>query len=326
MTTTRNGRHNTKATRWTVDRYRTVKQSRNKLNGASISVGGRYIAAFLDYVRTECHLAQNTVAAYRRDMRRFETIGLNGGIVVQLTIQELADYVGWLQRTRARARQRRSAPRVAERSSFRYLQLEGVLRDNLAELLGSQKLWQRVPKVLSPETVDRLLTAPRPRDKLWRRDRALLELLYATGCRASEVSSLRLSDMHLDRRAIAAAGGKGTRSGWCRLVRIGDRRRARHICGMSAVKSSSRNPTAASLAACSTARGLRLRRERIWELVKRYARTRSRTCQHQPAHAATQLRHAHACRGAPTFGRCKKCSATPASPRRRFTPTSITRG
>ena len=77
---------------------------------------------------------------------------------------------------------------------FRYLQLEGVMSQNLAELLGSQKLWQRVPKVLSPQQVDRLFEAPRKADPCWRRDRALLELLYATGCRASELSNLRIPD------------------------------------------------------------------------------------------------------------------------------------
>ena len=81
---------------------------------------------------------------------------------------------------------------------FRYLQLEGALTDNLAELLGSQKLWERVPKVLSVAQVDRLLAAPGRTDPWYRRDRALLELLYATGCRASELSRLKLCDVHLD--------------------------------------------------------------------------------------------------------------------------------
>ena len=81
---------------------------------------------------------------------------------------------------------------------FRYLQLEGALADNLAELLGSQKLWERVPKVLSVAQVDRLLAAPGRTDPWYRRDRALLELLYATGCRASELSRLKLCDVHLD--------------------------------------------------------------------------------------------------------------------------------
>jgi integrase/recombinase XerD len=142
------------------------------------------------------------------------------------------------------------------------------LRDNLAELLGSQKLWERVPKVLTPETVDRLLAAPRPRDKLWRRDRALLELLYATGCRASEVSYLRVADVRLD-DGYCRCRGKGDKE---RLVPLGQR-------AIAAVRQYLEHERSALVERCPpaggwlllTARSLRLRRERIWELVKRYA-------------------------------------------------------
>ena len=101
----------------------------------------------------------------------------------------------------------------------RYLQLEGVLGDSAAELLGSQKLWQRVPHVLSPAGVEKLLTTPRKSDPWWRRDRTLLELLYATGCRASESSHLKLSDVRLD-EGFAICHGKGDKQ---RVVPLGGR-------------------------------------------------------------------------------------------------------
>ena len=100
------------------------------------------------YLRSECHLSDNSVAAYQRDMRRFFT-WLEGRSIEKLRIQELADYAGWLHR-------RKLAPasiarHVASLRIFcRYLQLEGLLRENLAELLGSQKLWQRIPKAIAP--------------------------------------------------------------------------------------------------------------------------------------------------------------------------------
>jgi integrase/recombinase XerD len=230
------------------------------------AVAARYAAAFLDYARTECRLAENTVAAYRRDLLRF-TAWLDRRDVRGLSIQELADYVGWLH---AQSLAPASVARhlVSLKVFFRYLQLEGVLRDNLAELLGSQKLWQRVPKVLSPETVDRLLAAPRPRDKLWRRDRALLELLYATGCRASEVSFLRTSDVHLD-EGYCRCRGKGDKE---RMVPLGQRAIAsvRQYLDQERGDIVERQPVAGGWLLL-TGRGLRLRRERIWELVKRYA-------------------------------------------------------
>ncbi|HEX3726263.1 MAG TPA: site-specific integrase, partial [Pirellulales bacterium] len=173
---------------------------------AAGAVTGRWVESFVEYLRSECHLAANTVAAYERDMRRFY-LWLAGRRVPQLTIQELADYLSWLH-------QRKLAPAsiarhlASLRIFFRYLQLEGLLHDNLAELLGSQKLWERVPHVLSPAMVEKLLDSPPPGQPLWRRDRALLELLYATGCRASEISNLKVEDVHLD-ECYCLCRGKG---------------------------------------------------------------------------------------------------------------------
>ena len=181
------------------------------------SMARSWVDSFTAYVSGECHLAENTVAAYRRDMERFLE-WLSGRSVQKLTIQELADYAGWLH-------EKKLAPAsiarhlVSLKVFFRYLQLEGVITDNLAELLGSQKLWQRVPKVLSPQQVNRLFEAPVRSDPYWRRDRALLELLYATGCRASELSNLKLRDLHLD-EGYCICRGKGDKE---RMVPLGAR-------------------------------------------------------------------------------------------------------
>ncbi len=150
---------------------------------------------------------------------------------------------------------------------FRYLQLEGVLGDNLAELLGSQKLWQRVPKVLSVEQIDRLLAAPGTTDPCWRRDRALLELLYATGCRASELSNLRIRDLHLE-DGFCVCRGKGDKE---RMVPLGARAIAavREYLRRDRPRLIGRPQTTADWLLLSY-RGRRLRRERIWELLKRY--------------------------------------------------------
>jgi len=227
---------------------------------------GRWVESFVDYLRSECHLAENTVAAYHRDIRRFYS-WLAGRRVPQMTISDLADYASWLHdhklATTSIARHLASL-----RIFFRYLQLEGVLTENLAELLGSQKLWERVPHVLSPSVVEQLLTAPAPGEPLWRRDRALLELLYATGCRASEISFLKLEDIHLD-ESYAICRGKGDKQ---RLVPLGRR-------AVLAVRDYLERERPALVAHRSpqppwlivSRRGHRLRRERIWELFKRFA-------------------------------------------------------
>jgi integrase/recombinase XerD len=233
---------------------------------AQAGVPEHWSTQFIDYLRGECRLADNTVAAYRRDLQHFYT-WLQQRSLADLRIAELSDYVGWLH-------DQQLAPAsigrhiVALRMFFRYLQLENVLRDNLAELLGSQKLWQRIPEVLSPQLIDRFLQAPNSDDRFWRRDRALLELLYATGCRASELSDLRHQNVHLDDR-YCLAQGKGSKQ---RLVPLGK-------AAISAARSYLEHdrPKLAALALSPppwlllSRRGHRLRREAIWELVKKYA-------------------------------------------------------
>jgi integrase/recombinase XerD len=225
-----------------------------------------WLDAFMAYAAGECHLSENTVAAYRRDLRRFLQ-WLSGRSIPKLTIRDLADYVTWLHGQQlAPASIARHI--VSLKVFFRFLQLEAVLQENLAELLGSQKLWQRVPQVLSPEQVARLFESPGRSDPFWRRDRALLELLYATGCRASEMANMRLRDLHLEQK-YCICRGKGDKE---RIGPLGGRAiqafatYMEHERGILAARA-----TPAPEWVLLSYRGRRLRRERIWELMKRYA-------------------------------------------------------
>ncbi|MGE0757505.1 MAG: site-specific tyrosine recombinase XerD [Pirellulaceae bacterium] len=225
-----------------------------------------WVTGFIDYLRGECRLATNSVAAYERDIRRFHTWA-SGRSVTTLTIADYSDFAAWLhQQSLAPSSIARHI--VGLRMFLRYLQLEGVLQDNLAELLGSQKLWERVPEVLSPQQIEAFLQAPRAYDPYWKRDRALLELLYATGCRASEISHLRMSDLRLDER-YCICHGKGNKQ---RVVPLGQ-------LAATSVQTYLRDERPQLAARANTPpewillsrSGKRLRRETIWELVKRYA-------------------------------------------------------
>jgi len=230
------------------------------------TISKSYLDSFIAYTAGECHLADNTVAAYRRDTTRFFQ-WLQARLITALTIRDLADYVNWLHERKLNPAS--IARHIASlRVFFRYLQLEGVLVESQAELLGSQKLWERVPKVLSIAQVNRLFETPKPGDLCWRRDRTLLELLYATGCRASELSNLKLADVHLD-DGYCICRGKGDKQ---RMVPLGIRAAA----AVRAYLDHERGPLAAQVASppqwvLLSYRGRRLRRERIWELMKRYA-------------------------------------------------------
>ena len=226
----------------------------------------RWVTAFVDYLRGECRLAENSVAAYQRDIRRFQTWSA-GRDVTKLTIADFADFAGWLHDLKL-APSSIARHIVGLRMYLRYLQLEGLIKDNLAELLGSQKLWERVPEVLSSHMIDDFLMAPQPYDPYYRRDRALLELLYATGCRASEISSLKLCDLHLDER-YCVCHGKGSKQ---RVVPLGEY-------AADVVKTYLKEERPGIVEHLGNAppwvlvsrTGKRLRREAIWELVKKYA-------------------------------------------------------
>ncbi|HEX7447892.1 MAG TPA: site-specific tyrosine recombinase XerD [Pirellulales bacterium] len=225
-----------------------------------------WVVAFADYLRSECHLADNTVLAYRRDLKRFYD-WLGDRKIPALGIQQLADYAGWLH-GKGLAPASLGRHLVSLKLFFRYLQLEGVLKENLVELLGSQKLWQRVPTVLPAEMVEGLLAAPRRSEPCWRRDRAMLELLYATGCRASELSHLKLRDVHLD-DGYCLCHGKGDKQ---RLVPLGKRAAdaVREYLEHERPLLAGLQPTPPEWLLLSR-RGRRLRRERLWELIKQYA-------------------------------------------------------
>jgi integrase/recombinase XerD len=225
-----------------------------------------WLEAFVAYAAGECHLAENTVAAYRRDVRRFlewlEARRLNA-----LSVADLALYADWLHQKKLAASSI-SRHIVSLRIFFRYLQLEGVLQESAAELLGSQKLWERIPHVMSPELLDKVFQMPRGGDPFWRRDRAMLEMLYATGCRASEISNLKMADLHLA-ESYCICRGKGDKQ---RMVPLG--RRA--IEALRNYFELERGLLTARVTpppdwVLLTYRGRRLRRERIWELLKRYA-------------------------------------------------------
>ena len=226
----------------------------------------QFVQRFLDYVRHERALADNTQAAYRRDLRDFAA-WLAGRNPVGLNVRDLGDYFAALnKRGLARASVARQAATL--RTFYAFLQLEGVITESPAELIAAARRDDRIPSSLSPEQVDRLLESPDPLTDGGRRDRALLELLYATGCRASEVSSMRLTDVHLQ-ESFCTCRGKGDKE---RVVPLGKRA----VKALRQWIDGPRNDFAAHAAArpawvLLSSRGNRLSRMRIWELVRLHA-------------------------------------------------------
>ena len=108
---------------------------------AAVDRATQMTAALARYLRTECHLAENTVAAYYRDIRRFFH-WLGSRRLEGLTVSQLGDYVAWLQE-KGLASASTCRHLASLRVFFRYLQLEGLITENKADLLGSRRLWQQ---------------------------------------------------------------------------------------------------------------------------------------------------------------------------------------
>jgi integrase/recombinase XerD len=150
---------------------------------------------------------------------------------------------------------------------FRYLSAERLVPSDPTEHLESPRLWQTLPEVLDRKAVDRLLAAPDPaHDRLPRRDRAVLEFLYATGARASETADLTLDSVNREGGYVHCVG-KGRKE---RIVPIG--RRALEALDAYLAEERPRLDRRGDEHLFLTHSGRRLGRETIWRLVKKYAR------------------------------------------------------
>jgi integrase/recombinase XerD len=227
------------------------------------------VRAFRTYLKAERGLAENTILAYGADLDRFTQWVVGGGLgdFRKSSVRELSHYLAHL-------REEKLAPPsiarhlIALKMFYRFLRMEERVEDTAVDLLSSPALWERIPRVLSPESVEKLLAGPQPGERFFLRDRALLETLYATGCRASEVVGLRMDNLFLD-------------SGFCKCLGKGNKQRVVPL-GQPAVKAlraylDELRPklvqTAPDVPWVFVSRGGRfLTREMLWVLVKKYVK------------------------------------------------------
>jgi site-specific recombinase XerD len=181
------------------------------------------LEAFVAHLRDERGLSANTVAAYRRDMTQFLQFAGRGGVADPAQVEPLLlrRFLA-LQRTRGLAPASIARKAAALRSGFRFMARRGLVSDDPAAGLGVPRGPKRLPVVLKPGQVDRLLAGPEPVDPAGLRDRAILELLYATGIRVGELCGLRLGDVDLAADTVRVLG-KGAKE---RVVPFGEPARA----------------------------------------------------------------------------------------------------
>lgn len=177
------------------------------------------IERFLTNLWSEAGLADATIAAYRQDLSVLSTyLGRRNVSFRRLTPQDIQGFLVYLKEECGLAISSISRRLVAVKLLCRYAWHYGQLDQDVAMLIESPKKWQTLPRVLNPNQVETLLSLPDEEDPLALRDRAVLEMFYASGLRVSELVGLRLEDVHLDVGYVRCFG-KGSKE---RIVPMGE--------------------------------------------------------------------------------------------------------
>jgi len=176
------------------------------------------IADFQNHLAAERGLAANTVISYGRDLRKFANY-LRSVKIFRFEKVRKGNVIDYLISEKRNGISSNSVARnlFAIKMFFRFLVAEGLLEDDVTELIESPKLWRILPETLTIEEVERVLSLPDMSTREGVRDRAILEMLYATGMRISELANLKL-DGYNPREGTAVCHGKGSRE---RIIPVG---------------------------------------------------------------------------------------------------------
>ncbi|MCU0692004.1 MAG: tyrosine recombinase XerC [Polyangiaceae bacterium] len=229
------------------------------------------IRRFLDHLQSERRSPPNTIDAYRRDLKQLatfaserlerEAVGLE-----ELDVFILRGWLGTLARTLAASSVQRKV--AAVQSFFRFLHRRGLIRLNPASGLGSPKLRRPLPTLCDTDAAKEIVETPSGASACKRRDRAMLELLYGSGLRVSELVGLNLRDVDLGNAAVRVLGKGGKE----RMVPMGGPC-VEALRRYEQLRSELRHPKTGEQdaeALLLSVRGRRLRVRRVQELVHRY--------------------------------------------------------
>ena len=250
---------------------RAGKSARSRRPAADADVSARddvlIVETFLDALWMEQGLSANTLAAYRADLKGVAAwLGARGRTLMSAGRDDLLGYLA--ERVRRNARPRTTARLLSSlRRFYQYQVREGRLRDDPSALIDTPKLGRPLPKALSEAEVELLLHAPDTEEDLGLRDRAMLELMYASGLRVSELVGLEVTQLNL-RQGVVRVVGKGDKE---RLVPLGEEAAAwleRYLRQARPALLHGRS----SVSLFVTQRGAAMTRQAFWHLIKRHAR------------------------------------------------------
>jgi integrase/recombinase XerD len=228
------------------------------------------IDSYLDHLRVERRLAGHTLESYARDLRALAAFAAGRDVAVEALDRRALE--AFVREQMSRGLSPRSVARsvAAVRGFYRFLAIGERVSQNPADDLRPPRAWPALPKWLSLEDVDRLIAQPDVTTPRGLRDRAMLELLYATGMRVSELVGVRATDLHLDAHYLTCIG-KGSKE---RLIPIGDQAadwvRRYQQAGRPELVSRARLARSHGNRLFVNARGAALSRVGFWKIIKGY--------------------------------------------------------
>jgi integrase/recombinase XerD len=222
------------------------------------------ICDFLDYLRSEKGLSPNTIEAYGRDLHSFAAFLASSSV---RSFQEANgnSIYGFLQTLQSKNFATSSICRtlVAVKVFYRFLKKEGLIAIDLGRYFETPKIWQLIPEVLSIDEVDSLLRQPQSSERLGSRDKAMLELLYATGMRVSELCSLKIADLS---ESFVKVKGKGRKE---RLIPVGKKA----IAAIDQYLIHFRGPASTDDPMFVSQKGKPIQRVCVWSRIRFYAQS-----------------------------------------------------
>ena len=222
-----------------------------------------FISTYTDFLKIEKRQSPNTITSYRHDINYFASYLLSK----KLNDVKTDDVRSFLIFLREKGLARSTVARYLSsiKSFYRYLYTEKLILNNPIEIIDSPCPWRKLPNVLSAEEVDALIAAPDIKTSAGLRDHAMLELLYATGLRVTELISLKLGDVDLGVGYLRTLG-KGSKE---RVVPFGDAARIAIENYILRVRPSVSQKTE-STDLFLTRRGTTMTRQGFWKILKKY--------------------------------------------------------
>jgi integrase/recombinase XerD len=225
------------------------------------------VESFLAFLELERGLARNTVASYRIDLLQFASALVFNRVTNfgEVTGEHVSDWLYSLSKSGA-AIASVSRKLSAVRMLARFLVKEGVCRQDFTELVRGPKLRRQLPGFLSGTEVNKLLAVPTSSTPYGLRDRAIIELFYSSGLRASELAGLVLQQLNFE-QGFVRVFGKGSKE---RLVPLGSRAATAVSTYLAAARPKFVKPRTGSAVFLSE-RGRAISRKTVWSLIKRHA-------------------------------------------------------